>query len=390
MNEKSERILNGFVNVVLIGLPIALVLIFGEKFSLWINLLTIGCVLFVTSVLSGIIGDEYEMPKRILYALIGASIAMCLKVLIYPGHTTIIIMATILIICTADIINRGEILWLEFYNGARLRFLGKFIFLITTLFIISMLIANFGSQKIWIPIVALSLIIMLVFLDQDYLRDNNINKKLIVIISLSLLILAGVVSTVIQFRRVEVFLGLKLWVLAVICVVVVIIITYIFFDSKLEEREAEKLRLKEESEKEAQELAKKEEEERKVIQKKLEEIQQSDSLDAYSLSFLYETNKDFGLSIIFEQDIKVSSIWDNVAVSNQKNQIIWNHYFNNSLLMLLYAAEKEFDDDNLERILMIVEAIEKNIFSRKDKDVEYTGETSLKERFQKIVSAIKR
>jgi len=147
MSDLKEKILNGFMNVLFIGLPIALVLMFGESFSLWINLLTLSCVLFVSAVLS-MVGDEYESPKRILLALIGASIAASLKILAYPGHTTIIIMATVLIICTYDLINRGQIIWLEFARSARLHFLGKFIFLTTILFLISLVVANFGSQTI--------------------------------------------------------------------------------------------------------------------------------------------------------------------------------------------------------------------------------------------------
>lgn len=401
MKETKENILNGLMNIVLIGLPIALVLIFGEKFSLWINLLTIGCVLFVTSVLSGIIGDEYETPKRILHALIGASIAVCLNTVAYPGHTTIIIMSTILIICTADLINRGIIICLEFHNRARLRFLGKFILLITTLFTISMVITNFGSQKIWLPIVSLSLMISLVFFSGDYLRSHNINKGLVAVVLIALLLSTGIISTIIQFQAVELFWGLDLLELMIIIttlaiVTVISIINYRRKSRKAavlalrQKNEAEEQRRKEEAKKEKEAREEKEQRARELVQSQLAKIETSSSIDAMQLSILYENNKDLGVNIIFEKDINVKSIWENLTVSNHKNQMVWNTYFHNALLMFLYAAEKQFEDQYLERLLLIVTAIRNNILERKGKNVEYEGEKILEEKLQKIENAAKR
>lgn len=401
MSEIKERVLNGLLNVLFIGLPIALVVMFGENFSLWINFLAIGCVLFTSSVLAGIIGDEYESPKRILHALIGAAIAVCLKALAYPGHTTVIILATILVIFTADIINRGQMPWLKICRSARLHFLGKFILLTTFLFVVSLVVANFGSQTIWIPIVVAAGLITVLFTSDNYLDTDSLNEDAIIGTSLGILLLTGSISTVIQFRMAEIFWGIKLWegmvmlaTLAIIALVSIIVSKKRKRQAKLrelrEKNAAEEQRRTEEANKRAAEEKEKKERAKVFAEQRLSKIEHETSLNAMGLSFLYEHNKDLGVTFISEKEINLQDLCDNITVSNNKKQIVWNSYFRDSLLMLLYVAEKTFEDKDLNRLIKVVKEIRADVKERKDKKVEYDGETLLFTKLQEIENAAKK
>lgn len=395
MSELKEKILNGSVNVFLMGLPIALVLIFGEKFSLWINILAVACLLFVTSLLLNI-RYHYEAAKRILHALIGASIAVCLKALAYPGHTAVIIIGTILIICTVGIIIQGKILWLKFLSRSRLHFLGKFILTTTFLFIISLVIANFGSQKIWIPIATTSLIILVLFVSEDYLDTSGIHEDNTIFTSIGILLLTGIISTIIQFSSVEIFWGIKIWQAIVALIVVIVIAVSIIIFVKLKKRKAELSKLREEKEakelklreeararKEREKVAEKERQEKKEraeleVKQRLEEIKSNQrALTVRDLSFLYDHGKDPAVKLISQKSIDEEDFCQRIMVSNNKKQIVWDGHVRDALYLLAYVAKKEFDDEKLNNILVLIDIIRVHVSDRKTEESEYEGETPL-------------
>ena len=388
------------MNVLFIGLPIALVLIFGEKFSLWINLLTLGCVLFVSAILS-MIGDEYESPKRILFALLGASIAAGLKVLAYPGHTAVIILATILVIGAFDLIDRGKIIWLEFYRSARLKLMGKFLLLLTFLFLIGLIIANFGNQTIWLPLAATFLIILVLFGKDDYLELRGFDDNLLIMSSLAILLLTGLTSTVIEFRAVELILGINLGTVTLIVLTLSVIALISIAINKRRKRQvalralrqknaAEEQRRAEESKKRAAEEAEKKETRRQFIEQEFKKIASNQSgLTAEDFSILLE-DKDQGVNLVFVKKVIESNLCQHVTVSNNKKQIVWNGHFRDSLLMLLYAAEKSFEDANLNYLIQLVKNIRADIKGRKDKKIEYEGEPLLMQKLQDIEMAAKK
>ncbi len=396
MNDFKEKVLNGLANVVLIGLPIALVLIFGEKFSLWINILAIGCLLLVSTVLATNIGDEYEGSRRVLYAFLGAGIALCLKALAYPGHTVMIIMATILVICTMDIIQRGQIIWIEFQRSARLHFLGKFMLLVTFLFIISLVVANFGSQKIWLPIAAALLIIILLFESSHYFEDMRLNLPRIESVSVATIFLVGVTSTIIQFRMVEIFWGIRIWHIAIALVVIIIAMVVSIIVSKRKKRKAELVKLRQENE--AKELKLKEESRiqkelsqaqaekaraeadrtRREAEKKVQEMRSSQRLlTAEDLSFLRNNKIKLAVELISQQGIDEKDIFQRITVSNNKKQIIWDYHVESSLHLLAYAANSEFDDQKLADIVVFVDTFRKHVYGMKTAAGKYLGEEPL-------------
>ena len=396
MNDLRERILNGSVNVFLMALPIALVMIFGEKFSLWINILAIVCLLFVSAILFAvIIGDDNEHPKRVLYALIGAAIALSLKVLAYPGHTVAIIITTILIICTADLINRGHVLCFRFFRSSRLNFLGKFILLATLLFIISLVIANFGSQKIWIPIVVASMIITLLFYSDSYLETREFDEDLVIFVSTGTLLLTGLISTIIQFSSVEIFWGIKLWEVVIVLVTLIIIAVISVVISQKRKRKAELLRARQENEvkqRENEEKSKQWEAEQKKIElevtQKLEAIQRNENpLAAEDMLFLYKYHKELGAKLVFKNKINILNLESHITVSNHKKQVIWDNYLRDSFSLLSYASMREYDDHNLEDILHLTDVIRTIVSRRKSEEAEYEGEKRLETILEEIERA---
>lgn len=396
MSELKERILNGSVNVFLIGLPIALVLIFGEKFSLWINILAVAYLLFVSALLSNIFGDEDESPRRILHALIGAAIAVCLKALAYPGHTAVIIMTTILIICLADIINRGHVLWFRFLHSSRLRLLGKFILVTTFIFIISLVIANFGSQKIWIPIVAASLIIMVLLVSDNYLELRGMDEDKAIFTSIGTLFLTGITSTIIQFSAVEIFWGIKIWQAAIDIALIIIAIVILIIVYKKRKRKAalrelrakneiKELKLMEEARIRREEEEAKETKKKLEIQQGLEQIKSNQrALTVHDLSFLYDNGKDLAAKLIFQKNIDEEDFCPKIMVSNNKKKIVWDGHLRDALYLLAYVAKKEFDDEKLNNIIVLIDIIRVHVSDRKTEEGEYEGEARLDEMLKDI------
>ncbi len=395
MSDLKERVINVLtnmlINVVMFGLPIALVVMFGENFSLWINLLTLGCVLFVSAVLS-MVGDEYESPKRILLALIGASIAASLKVLAYPGHTTAVILSTVLIIGTYDLINRGQIIWLEFARSARLRFLGKFIFLTTILFLISLIVANFGNQTIWIPIVAASLIILLLSVKNNYLYDEEIGARLL--FAPALFILSGVISTIIQFWSVELFWGIKLWQLLIGMLIVMIIIAFLVVrrcrNKQREKQEGikrmEEIRLKKEIEKGLSEKAKEKE---KVDMFNALMEKDPNTITIRDLATIYNFDKNAAIQRFLDSEIMPAHISSLLTVSIHKKQIVWQADMTIMLEILELIASKSFFDEELGLVIKITQTIREKIINSKmpGEKNPYKGESELINMLTKIEKA---
>lgn len=385
MTEAKERVLNGFMNVLFIGLPIALVVMFGEKFSLWLNLLALGCLLFTSCVLS-MIGDEYESPKRMLLALIGASIAVCLHVLAYPGHATMIILGTVLIISTYDLIDRGQIIWLEFARRSRLRFLGKFILLTTFLFVISLIIANFGNQKIWIPIVAASLIIALLISKDNYLYDDELGGKLIFVPAV--LIFAGIISTIVQFWTAELFWGIKLWqLLLAIVLIAIIIAAKMIISANLHAKVLAQERREEEARKnEIREREKKE----KVDLFNAVAAKDPTMMTIRDLSALYSFNKTAAIYPFLGSNVTHEHIASLLTISVRKKQMVWQAELFTMLNILELIAEKSYSDEELSRVTGITNAIKQKIANAKaDETVEltYKGEKELILMLDKIETA---
>ncbi len=387
MSNLKEKILNGFMNVTFIGLPIALVLIFGAKFSLWLNLLTLICVMFLSAAFA-MIGDEYESPKRIMLALIGASVAANIKVLVYPGHTAAIILTTILIISTFDLIDRGQIIWLEFTRRSRLRFLGKFIILITFLGNIGLIVANFGSQAIWIPITTALLLLTLLFNHDAFLQNDSSEKEKTFFISAGALILTGAISTIVQFWTTELFWGIKLWqLLAGLVILIIIIATVIFIwiirqnrIERLENQEKERVEREEQRKTEAEKKEKKEEALAKrqakvdtIMAKNLEDWVADDFVIIHDLDAQTATK-----AFLMNSSIDGEYIANLITVSIYKQQIVWGHGLSTFLQIFELIAQKSFSDKELARVITITLALSKRVADlKRDGDEVYKGEKEL-------------
>jgi large-conductance mechanosensitive channel len=397
MSDLKEKILNGFMNVLYFGLPIALVLIFGAKFSLWLNLLTLTCVMFLSAVIS-MIGDEYESPKRILLALIGASIAANLKVLDYPGHTAVIILATILILCTYDLINRGQIIWLDFTRRSRLHFLEKFILLITVLGIVALVIANFGSQAIWIPIVTASLLMVLLLTHDAFLDNDSSEREKTLYISVGALILTGAISTIIQFWKTELFWGIKFWQLFIGLAILFVIIATLVFIWIMKQNRIERL---ENQEREKAEQEKRVQTETETQEKRNQALAEKQALiDAIMAKNPNEwTIKDFALiygvsqpvatTAFLKSDMEAKKIADLAIVCSQKKQIVWDSDLTMFLQILEAIANKSFCDNELSKVINITGFIKESIVSRKGlgDGTSYKGEAELLGMIDKIEKA---
>ncbi|QQG52691.1 MAG: hypothetical protein HY931_00455 [Candidatus Falkowbacteria bacterium] len=397
MSDLKEKILNGFMNVLLIGLPIALVVMFGAKFSLWLNLLTLACVLFLSSVFS-MIGDEYESPKRIVLALIGASIAANLKVLGYPGHTAMIILATILILCTYDLINRGQIIWLDFTRGSRLRFLDKFILLVTFLGIIGLVIANFGSQAIWIPIITASLLIVLILAHEAFLHNCESEREKALYISVGALILTGVISTIIQFWKSKLFWGIHLWqLLAGLAIVIIIIATLVFIwirkqnrIERLENQEREKAEQEKRIQAETEEQAKRNQalaEKQALVDTTMAKSPNEWTIKDFAL--IYSVSQPVATTAFLKSDMEPSKIADLAIVCSQKKQIVWDSDLTMFLQILETIANKSFCDSELSKVINITRVVKESIVSKKGlgDGSPYKGENELIGMIEKIEKA---
>ncbi len=370
---------NDLINLGFIILPIASILGLQEVISLTLSVLTTLQIMLLGLYIAEVYADQYETPKRALLALIGFSIAILLQVFVYPGQTTIIIMITIMSCCVTSLISKGTIFCLVFTNQSRLRFTGKLLFIATILFGISMIIANFGSQKIWVPIILLSFIIAIIFLVKVYLLDT-VNKKLITIISISILLQTGLISTIIQFHNIQLW-ELNLLVVIILSFVPVVFIAFIAIYLIKRSEKADLLK----EEKLVQKQIQEKEQIRIKTEKKIKEIEESNTtLSRFDLSFLYETNKEKVYELVFKKGVHINSMCEDIVVSNMKKQIVWGTNFANSLSFLKRVAEKEFGDENLEYILELVKEIEENIFSKKTNAIEYRGEVLLKNMLNSI------
>jgi len=233
----------------------------------------------------------------------------------------------------------------------------------------------------------------------NYLYDEGIGEKLL--FAPALLILTGIISTIIQFWSTELFWGIKFWEAGIILSTLTIIATISIIVSRYKKRKAEikEIRAKnaaeeqkrsEEAKKNAEYEEEKKEATRRLAEQRLKEIEDRKSLNTIALSFIYENNKDVGLDFVSSKGINIDDLCQNITVSNNKKQIVWNRYFNDALLMILYTAEKAFEDDNLNRLIEVMKSVRANVKGRKDKKIEYEGEALLFKKLQEIENAAKK
>lgn len=393
----TQIILKGLLNLFLMGFPIALVLILGEKFSLFLNLLTIGCLFLLSGVLVHVTNNDYEGCKTLFYALIGASFAAGLKALAYPGHAVVIIMTTIFVVIIVDLIKSDEILGLKFIRKFkfRLRLLGKIIMVATVFFIISLVIANFGSQKIWIPIVVALLMTTVLTHNDIYLdfKGRGIRSYEI----LGILVLTGLTSTVIQFGQVELFLGIQIWQATVAIVAKAIIILIVILILKKRKRKAEILKFRRDNEfrqrQLEQESASRLAEEKKKEAEKLAELRElvnkpNNEITVNDVVRVYAENKAEAVDLFLRSDINAKMMMELITVSNQKKQIVWKHGLIPMLWLFFRIAKKNFNDEELERVLFIVKEVKNSISNLKQSKVSYKGEDELLDSLKAIELAV--
>ena len=370
----------------LIVAPSTIVLLFGGDYSLVINLVAILCLFFLSVALIAM-GEEYETPKRLLYTAIGASLAITLQVLENPGIVTIIIGATIFLIGAADIIHRGEILWLKFRRGARVGTLGKLIFLATGIFILMMIVANFGSQKIWLPIAAMALLCFFYIHKEEFMYFDNVSDAKLT--STGILVAIGVISTSYQFFNTELFLGIRLWQL-VLAIVLILIITFIIMAiiSNISIKADEKKK-KEEDAQRNERIEKEAAEKAKAFNAIMEKA--PETLSTADFIAIYNHNKQSAVYPFLQSSIDGEYIAELLTISVNKKQLIWQNGLGAMLGILQLVADKSFSDEELNRVNNITASIRKKVSDAKakgkDELMSYKGEKELLELLTKIDSA---
>lgn len=365
---------NALMNVFLLSLPVLLALVSPNIFVAIPILITV----LVSEML--IIKDVQENWSRqtkkpkIIYSLIGIALGVNSLSIAWPPQIAIIISLCLLVIggiqvCLEPGFESRKILWIDIYNGGDAEFspLEYIFFLAVALFSVLMIIANFKTQAIWLPIVSCGLIIH-AYIKTD-LFSFQTDEEAIEVVSDLILILTGIVSTLIQFNKVEI-MGIRLWII-ISAIIVLLISAFIWWvvkgNNEFKKRQAEEALVYAEKQRKIKE-------EKKALKESLLQRSKELSLEEIHRGFT-EINQSFGAELLLSSEaLKIEEL---ITVSNIKKQIFWGSAFQNTCDIMTFIANKESKDENLKKVLSICSSIKKCIQDQKDDHLEFHGEKNL-------------
>ncbi|MCU0679791.1 MAG: hypothetical protein MUF50_00590 [Planctomycetes bacterium] len=233
--------------------------------------------------------------------------------------------------------------------------LGQSLFFIIFLSSSAVIYIQFGSQFIWLPIIAITFALITLDVNRnsgDYAYEFS---EIIYLFPVGI----GIISTLSQFWFTTCILGMPLWknllYLLLIVILIAVIVFFILFTKHLrkikEERIIEEAKKEKEKEKKDAEI-KKEEEKKEMIQKLIDSINSKDINAATwkEIITLINTNT-YGMNYadvkkyvpIFGVMSKLK-LSDLVTISEIKKHIIWNPELETVLSVIGNILEKNYDD----------------------------------------------
>lgn len=367
-------------------LPTALVVLCD--FSIAASLVLVATLFVVTIVIINQSFTEESfgfIRARKMHASIGAVIALSETVAKIPPTIAIIIAIGLFIIGLFQIIREDSLFGFDFHkkwNDELLGIIPNTFILLSALFSGLMVVAHFGDQSIWIPLIALGFLIIASI--RLYVFDLcKFDEKALQIFILAITSIIGIISTVIQFNEARIF-GILIWVITlVIGILLILTLVFLYFRAIVRERKRKEL-----EKAAAEEKIVKEEKDKEMLRQHLIEKAPDLSWKEIWTGFnkVYES---FGIEL-FLSSPDLNKLSDLVTISNEKAQIFWSIDLSRMFQIMESAARKVQDDENLRKILDVCTSIEDFVETKKSKsDGNYKGESELRTRLYTIRGLIK-
>ena len=294
-----------------------------------------------------------------LYVLffVGISLGLDTLSLNMPSQITMIIAACFLVIGVVQIVFLDVFIAIEVSEKNEFNKYGHVFLFVVVLASVTMVVANFGSQIIWLPLTA-CVLLTYCYISGRIVRLQSNEKKMKRGVA-SLLVLVGIISSLIQFNEAKIF-GILIWVIAIIILAIVI---FIFLVTYLRKIIRKKTRERLES--------KNKENLEKTLTEKSPNLSAEEIISAFNI-----VRKDFGAQLLLNNDIINLELC--ITVCNQQRQIYWDNKLNSIIEVMKKAAEIVKNDGGIKKLSDIISNIRNVISSAKtDKDTCYEGEESL-------------
>jgi hypothetical protein len=375
---------NASVNLFLIAFPVLMVMACTHVLTAIALLAT----LLITEMIMLKHFSENMEQKRVrasgIYSFTGIALGLNFLSLNLPPQIAIIISLCLLLVGTVQIFLQDKILWIDIWE--KWDFTGKFglaeyvFFLAVALASSLMVVANFNSQMIWLPLTSCWLA------TYAYVRGRVLEFSAddldIKIISGFILVVVGIISTLIQFNEARVF-GILIWVIGLIAgILLILAIMFLYFRAFMKEKKRVKAERIAEQEKQV-----KEEEERKDLRHLLFEKSPNLTWEEILTGF-NKVYHSVGISLLLSVDLE--RLTELVTVSNEKKQIFWDNILSQIFDVMDKAAQTIRDDEGIKKILDACTSIEEFVNSKKtNQGIVYKGEPELKAKLERVREIIR-
>lgn len=255
----------------------------------------------------------------------------------------------------------------NYYSG-----FSKIIAIFAIIGMFSEMYIHFGTQFIWVPMIALTCFIETFFADPRVRRHLDFNEELRYLLWVPAVVAS--VSTLYQFWFSKIAYGYELWqVLIGVAVILVIIGVIILCIKEAEEAKTKKLEKQ-------QSIQRKAEQEKQAKQREEENTKQL-QLATLAIKAIKEEEAQKWSEILFvaryyNQDINKfpeilpkihkAPLEQVVSISKIKKQIVWTGDFQVALQVIEKLATKSYKDDELELLIKQVDDFIKLIDQHKD------------------------
>lgn len=379
---------NAGISLFLIAFPTLLVIASAHILTAFVILATVLTVEIMVIKYYRDFWTRQTVRSRGIYSFLGIAIGLGILALNIPPRLAIIIALCIFIVGVVQLLLeepfRGKrMLWLKIWedqnNYESFAPINYILFLAITLFFVLMVVANFGSQMIWLPLTTCGLIVYTFVKGDLFCSSDDLMVK---VVSFTALAVTGIVSTLIQFNEARVF-GILIWVIGlVIGVILVLIVIFLYVRAAVQEKR--RMKLEKIAEKERQEI---ERTSKESLQKSLtERISELNWEEIYS--GFNQINEAFGIYLFLSSPF-LEKLPELVTVSNEKEHFFWDDKLTHMFLIMEKINSKAWNDDIIRKVLTICDLVENTSADKKTKkNLVYGGEAALKARLEKIKEII--
>lgn len=326
---------------------------------------------------------------RGIYSFLGVALGLSVLTISLPPRLAITIALCLLLIGTVQLaleepFHSKKMLWLKIWEGRngteQFAFVEHIFFLAIALFFVLMVVANFSSQAIWLPLTACGLIVFALVKGDIFYFSDDLAVKVFSFIALAI---TGIVSTLIQFNEARIF-GILIWVIVLIIgIILILAVIAIYFRAVIKEKRRTEL-----ENAAAKELQVAEQKKKEMLQRSLLERTSELTWEEIFIGF-NQINEALGIQLFLSHP-NLGELSELVTVSNEKGQIFWNNDLSRMLQIMEKATSKTQDDENLRKILNACDSIENATVTKKSKKtITYKGETELQTRLDTIRKMIK-